>query len=62
MSEIRYVCEGKCRRMITIESYKQGKKTCSTDNCDMYGKELTLKEYCPRCNNTFDEGEDHICL
>ena len=62
MSEIRYLCEGNCNTKVTIDEFKQGKNTCTSKDCDNHGQPLIRGEYCPSCNTTFDEGEDHICF
>ncbi|MEW5896907.1 MAG: hypothetical protein AB1668_04400 [Nanoarchaeota archaeon] len=62
MSEIRYVCEGKCRTMVTVSEYKRGKKTCTVKTCDCFKRPLARKEYCSSCNTIFEEGEEHICM
>lgn len=61
MTEVRYVCEGTCGGMVSKEEFKAGKNKCSKVGCTHHGKKLVRMEYCPSCNNTFEEGEDHFC-
>jgi len=62
MSEIRYLCEGNCKKMVTVEEFKRGQNTCNSKDCVNHQKPLIRGEYCPLCNTTFEDGEDHICI
>ena len=61
-SEIRYVCEGTCRGMVAEKDFKFGRNRCATARCPNHGLVLVRKEYCPQCNTTFEEGEEHACI
>ncbi|MEK6969148.1 MAG: hypothetical protein AABW48_01845 [Nanoarchaeota archaeon] len=62
MSEIRYLCAGNCRTMVSIKEFKEGKRTCPVESCTKYNQSLERGEYCSHCNTCFEEGEDHICI
>jgi len=62
LSEIRYLCGGSCGSMVTVQQYKNGQKHCPEKKCDSFGQRLERGEYCPSCNTSFEEGDDHICL
>lgn len=62
MSVIRYMCEGNCQTKVTVEEFKGGNNKCGAENCEFYKKKLQRGEYCPSCNTSFEEGEDHICF
>ncbi len=62
MPEIRYVCLDGCNMMVTVKEFKAGKNTCTKKNCSRSGKPLLRSEYCARCNTSFEEGEDHVCI
>jgi len=62
MSVIRYMCAGTCQTKVTVEEFKTGSDKCCSEGCKSYSNQLQRGEYCPSCNTSFEEGEDHICF
>jgi len=61
VDKIQYSCQGDCGTVITVEQYNQGSHVCQADGCSHFGQPYMKQFICPRCNEAYYEGEDHIC-
>lgn len=60
-TEVRYICLGTCQGNVSEEQFKKGMNKCEDKTCEGYQKPLARKLHCLKCEEYFDEGQNHDC-